>query len=715
MSVTSVSCSNDYYIYNLATDMIRETDVVYSGGYITNYSLEDVVDNDSLNVQVAEIHSSMPYFSWMIVSNKKNTLQSKYRILVASSRSLIDSDTGDVWDSGMIESSMSTCVPYGGTPLEISTVYYWKVCVVDNHGRKYKFSEPKGFLTASEFDGFASVLPLRKQLQHPKSMNLVRDTLLLDFGNDDFGQFSMKCNAFIEKDCLTLHIGEQLLNGHINSRPCGEVRYVEYNVELKSGYNRYKVEFTPNPRNTDPNSQNGVVPVLMPSYIGEVLPFRYVQVDNYKNPLHYNNFSREVVYYPFDTTESFFYCSDTVINKVWNLCKHTLKATTFAGVFVDGDRERVTYEGDTYINELSYFAVSSEYSIVRNTLERLLTHSTWPTEWMLIMLPVVYNYYLYTGDINFLRTYYDELRIRTLSFMADSNDYLLYTGEVRTDLDAFGSKKIYLQDIIDWPPNMRDDYSIHNCNSAPNAFYYNALNFFSKIADILDNKFDAERFYKLSEKVKHSFNKAFLLGTRLYADNAYSNNSSLHSNMMPLAFGLAPDSCCKKIVNYLLDKGMKCSPFGAQFLLDALFENNGEHSGVSIIADTSMQSWYGMLRRGSTMTTEVWNDQDKSNADWNHPWGTAPTNVIMRKVMGIEPLEAGFGKVRICPKIGYLTSAVIKVPTPKGAVEVSVSKESKNNLMIVTIPANMTAEVWVPGCKKAQIIGSGRWEFYYGK
>jgi hypothetical protein len=33
-------------------------------------------------------------------------------------------------------------------------------------------------------------------------------------------------------------------------------------------------------------------------------------------------------------------------------------------IYVDGDRERIPYEADAYINMLSHYAVDSEYSIV---------------------------------------------------------------------------------------------------------------------------------------------------------------------------------------------------------------------------------------------------------------------------------------------------------------------------------------------------------------
>jgi hypothetical protein len=120
-----------------------------------------------------------------------------------------------------------------------------------------------------------------------------------------------------------------------------------------------------------------------------------------------------------------------------------------------------------------------------------------------------------------------------------------------------------------------------------------------------------------------------------------------------------------------------------------------------------------MIKRGSTMTTESWNDSLKNNLDWNHAWSAAPANVISRKLMGIEPIAAGFARVRIAPKTGRLQFASIKLPTPRGEIVVSVNKDSPNKVRVsVSIPANMTADIVLPGIKN-KTVGSGVWNFVY--
>lgn len=40
------------------------------------------------------------------------------------------------------------------------------------------------------------------------------------------------------------------------------------------------------------------------------------------------------------------------LDELYDFCTYSIRATSFAGVYVDGDRERIPYEGDIYINML---------------------------------------------------------------------------------------------------------------------------------------------------------------------------------------------------------------------------------------------------------------------------------------------------------------------------------------------------------------------------
>ena len=110
------------------------------------------------------------------------------------------------------------------------------------------------------------------------------------------------------------------------------------------------------------------------------------------------------------------------------------------------------------------------------------------------------------------------------------------------------------------------------------------------------------------------------------------------------------------------------------------------------MAGKGRRSWYNMLRMGSTIAAEAWDNVYKSNLAWQPAWGAAAANVIARRLMGIRPLKPGFEEIAICPQSGGLPHARIVQPSPRGSIGVEwrMRRDGKLNLR-VTVPANTTA------------------------
>ena len=87
------------------------------------------------------IDHQIPKLGWIIQSDEYGITQSAYRIMVADDIGLLAGDSGNIWDSGKIDSDRSIQVPYGGQPLGSGKKYYWKVKVWDQSGRESAWSE----------------------------------------------------------------------------------------------------------------------------------------------------------------------------------------------------------------------------------------------------------------------------------------------------------------------------------------------------------------------------------------------------------------------------------------------------------------------------------------------------------------------------------------------------------------------------------------------
>ena len=248
-------------------------------------------------------------------------------------------------------------------------------------------------------------------------------------------------------------------------------------------------------------------------------------------------------------------------------------------------------------------------------------------------------------------------------------------------------------------------------NTVVNAFHYRTLVLMSEMAAAIGEAGDAKQFADKSRRVHEAFNaKLFDASRGVYVDGERGDaaaHASLHANLFALAFGLVPDERKPRVIEFIKSKGMACSVYPAQFLLEALFENGEAEYAIALMTSDDQRSWRNMLRAGSTITMEAWDIKFKPNLDWNHAWGAAPANIIPRYVLGVRPLQPGFAKVLVQPQIGALKRVEGKVPTIRGPVHVKVDVE--NRRMEVEIPAKTTARIVVPWTKdKPRDVGAGR-------
>jgi len=707
----------------LSVNFLTHTNLVYINGYLTNTLLDDSLAGKD-NYQFTEIAQCRPFLGWIVNSDQDNTLQTAYRILVASTPEKIRNNIGDFWDSGKIESNQSLNVIYNGKVLVPGKVYFFRVKTWNNHGIGSDFSDIARFKMASKLSDYATArYPLQKEDDYPVSVRQLPGNLtFIDFGNDAFGRLKLTLQGKRGIDTLTIRLGEAQKDGRIDRNPGGTIRYSEYKLGMKDGWKTYLIEIRPDKRNT------GAKAIKMPDYTGEVTPFRYCEIAGYDDQLLKKQVVREIVHYPFDETDSYFRSSDTLLNQVWNLCRYTMKATSFAGIYLDGDRERIPYEADALINQLGQYSVVREYSMARYSQEYLINHGTWPTEWVLQSVLLAWNDYLFTGNKAYLEQYYDDLKAKTLLPLEDGSGFIsTTTGKQASAFLTSIHLEDKLRDIVDWPQaggvlslkkeqGETDGFIFRDINTVVNAYHYRALIIMAQVAGLIGNERDSKIFAGTAEKLKTAFNDKLLDKKRkVYVDGIGTDHASIHSNMFPLAFGLVPETYVDKIINFIQSKGMACSVYGSQFLLEALYNSNSSSYGLELLTSTSDRSWFNMLKSGSTITMEAWDNKYKQNQDWNHAWGAAPANIIPRKLMGIEPLQPGFSKIRIKPQPASLEYAEIKYPTIRGELFISFqNKPGKSFLLKTTIPANTTAVIYLPYWSESQkVTMNGKAALYY--
>lgn len=523
--------------------------------------------------------------------------------------------------------------------------------------------------------------------------------VMADFGRAAFGQVEITAHAASAGDTLRLHLGECIRDGRVDRAPGGSRRYRMVVVPLREGTHTYRPAIPKDGRNTFGTA------IRMPREVGEVMPFRYLEVEGCRGVLAADDVVRIAVNVPFDDEAASFHSNDSVLNAVWELCRYSIKATTFSGYYVDGDRERIPYEADALINQLCHYATDSRYDVARRTFAYLIDHPTWPTEWCLQMVLIAWYDYLYTGNTALISQYADDLRAHTLLALRDSTTGLITTrsGQHGAMLRAI-HRDAPLRDIVDWPHSGTlglaagqggedDGYVYTDFNTVVNAFHYAAVSRLAQMFAAIGRKAEAKELASYAHQFRDTFNRYFLdAGRGVYVDGVGTNHASLHANVFGAVFGLVPDSCRATVAQHIKSRGMACSVYGAQFLLDALYDLGEPDAALALMTNRSDRGWVNMMREGSTITMEAWGNKWKPNQDWNHAWGAAPANIIPFRLMGVRPLVPGFDVVEVRPQPGSLKEAECRVPSPKGPVVVRVS----DGRMSVTLPRGMKAKVYLP-------------------
>jgi alpha-L-rhamnosidase len=687
----------------LMVDLMEQADFQSKNGYKFVSVLANLKEKE---LQSVLIGSNTPSFSWEMNDLNQNSKQVAYQLLLSDNLKSITENKGNIYNTGKKVSAQSSGNVFESGRLKPQTKYYWRVRVWNNYKQVSQYSNAAVFYTDSTLLLHKTpVYPLIKQDQKPITLTKTRGVYQADFGRDAFAQLKLSLFSASDTDSITVRIGEAInIDGSINRKPGGAIRYAQYPIHLKKGTHNYEIKLKIDAINTREFS------IKMPDYIGEVTPFRYCEIQGYDHPLKETDLIRVDVHYKFNEELVKFTSSDEVLNSVWELCKYSIKATSFAGIYVDGDRERVPYEADAYINQLSHYAVDKEFSLARKSHEYLINHATWPTEWILQSVLIAWHDYLYTGDLQSAKVHYEDLKAKSLMSLADDNHLI---SSINGKLSPNIKKAIHfngpaLKDIVDWPHSgilgvdakeagETDGFVFTKYNAVVNAFYYKSLAVLAKMAHDLGKPTDAKMYDTEAKEVYDAYQKLFFdASKKVYKDGLGTDHASLHTNMFALTFGLVKKEDKDQVLAFIKSRGMACSVYGSQFLLDAVYDAGAERYGLDLLTSKADRSWYNMIRAGSTITMEAWDNKFKPNQDWNHAWGAAPANIISRKLMGVEPLTPGWGTFLVKPQIADLKAASIDVPTIKGLIKVAYKQNDQSFEVDILIPANTAAHVQLP-------------------
>ena len=133
--------------------------------------------------------------------------------------------------------------------------------------------------------------------------------------------------------------------------------------------------------------------------------------------------------------------------------------------------------------------------------------------------------------------------------------------------------------------------------------------------------------------------------------------------------------------------------------------DEGQHL-LELYTNPDWNGWAQTVSLGGTATWESW-DADVTGESMSHPWGAVGLLGIQKYILGIQPLKPQHEKIQIKPLEfnKKLKSAKGTLPTDRGNVTVEWARYDNIFSIILTLPDNMTAKVYVPksGTKGAEL------------
>ncbi len=370
--------------------------------------------------------------------------------------------------------------------------------------------------------------------------------------------------------------------------------------------------------------------------------FRYIKISSDK-PFIINNFGIQLRHHPYKQIINIKTDNDD-LRKIWDLCADTAKYAT-QELFLDcPTREKGEYFGDITISALAHLYLTGDKEMYKRTLYDFADTSLVNEGLMAVgssscmqeiadfslLLPMqIWNYYNYTGDKETVR--------ELLPTAANMLKYFMRFARADGLLQDMTEK----WNLVDWPRTLRDNYDAPTdnqngiCHNVINAYYIGAHIYYDKLCD-------AVGFEKmgLADELINAFNKNFLnKETLLYTDQNESKHSALHSNALPLCFGIVPEEAKENVIKHIEQKGLSCGVYFSYFVLKGLCEAGRKDTAMKLILDE--RYWLNMIKEGATTTFEAWGKEQKVNCSLCHPWASAPTVIIVEYFNDVVNKETG--------------------------------------------------------------------------
>lgn len=246
--------------------------------------------------------------------------------------------------------------------------------------------------------------------------------------------------------------------------------------------------------------------------------------------------------------------------------------------------------------------------------------------------------------------------------------------------------------------------------------YYYLCRMMERYAPLVGRNAEGCRYGLLASEVKEAVNREFL------HEGVYGN-STVTSNLLPLAMEMVPDSCRRSVVKAMTDRieaggcRIDVGVIGIQWLMRTLATCGRNDIAWKIATSEAYPGWGYMVGKGATTVWELWNGDtaDRAMNSGNHvmllgdllPW-------CYEIIGGITPDKPGFKSVRLSPAfdVAGLDGMTASHMTPYGLVYSKWERRGREIHWVVRLPGNCSGMAYFPdGTSVAVEAGISRFTF----
>ena len=399
-----------------------------------------------------------------------------------------------------------------------------------------------------------------------------------------------------------------------------------------------------------------------------------------------------------------FECSDDLLNRIWQVSRHTTRL-----LMQHGYQDCLRREQDTLnSNSFNYASRAAACCFGDTLLARRALRTAILTQhddgwfhgqgvsspnrddvteclWWAVFLR---DYLLWSADHAFAADVYPRLEDNLRFFSKMINRHGLIDGR-NTHLFRPG-QLVYIDDSCSYMQGESyTDISLLNSEIfGLNVLFYAALESAAVLGERLGLDDRAACYRKRAERVRHSCNERFWDADRgLYAewiaDGVRCDRHHPVVQIVALYFGLCDADRRRRILDYLVntlglpDEAKPDWPLRTcgiyYYFAEVLFRHGHETAALNLIRKYH-GSW---VAAGGTAFPEFYrpgehNVGGRLDHEYEvHGYGTSAHLHFYTNILGVQPVEPGFATVRLAPRPGDLDRAAGRLATPAGTIDVA--------------------------------------------